>query len=403
MLLRFLIPCSLLCLGLFSCSENAPETAVMDRLTTTTWEFALENDPAKFTRQSFFLPGKYLIVKEDSVRMNNGFLNAEKSFPLRKGEPSDSSTISIQLTPTPLGGLEVSRYIKDSLINTAIFYPLTGAKTVPHSRLVGQSYWVGNQEEERFRVYFGNDPKLVDSRKITNYFVVSSPEAEHGKSFLSGRAGGWYNSTYWPRLLYNTYYFDTHTHYFSREPTTIRQDETGQLFAVTYKKAVGRYEEVKLRMEVIPRVVPKEVDLTAFTDLLNYGQHTVDQDYPAPDSAYVSYANADDFTRFGLTRREFLDIEFNYSPLDASYNTFVKKRQLAGGRWLLSPDGNNLIHQTSDGKTRAVVPILSYDGNSIELRLPLAVQTRQPRGVKLTSYAHVDLHVRVEKVGTATK
>ena len=388
---------------LISCTTTDPVQEASDRLTTTTWEFALENNPAEFHHQSFFGPGHKLKIKGDSVRINNGFLNREHSYPVQ-GKVSTDATISVGYKPTPLGGLKVSKYENDSLVRTAIFYPETGVKKVPHEQLSGKTYRVTNAEGETFRVYFGEDPKLLSPWPTTSYFVAGNLRAEQHKSYLSeGISYGSHNDDYAPRPLFESYYLRSSTPILSRKSTSIIRTPEGKLLVSSIAAGKDRYEEERFVMEQLPSIIPEAIDMTAFTDLLNYGKLTIDNSYPAPDSARVSYAYAEDFARFGLSSEELPDLEFNYSPLDGSYHTFVNRRKVAEGQWMLSPDRNNLIHLNQQGFHREVLPILAYSDTSITFRLPLLIQTREPRGVKLTSYASVDALIAVEKLPRVTK
>ena len=74
----------------------------------------------------------------------------------------------------------------------------------------------------------------------------------------------------------------------------------------------------------------------------------------------------------------------------------ARDRLIMSGKWELSPDRNYMVTLNKEGGKFLHFPILAYTDEFMEFRLPLKVKTREPRGVKLESYAILDAFVRVE-------
>lgn len=390
-----------------SCGKASEQQNFEDRLTASTWEFSLENQPASGRNSFFFRPGVSLTTDGDTVHLNNGFHFRDQTFLVRSPDRVTDETLSIELKETPLGGLQVSLFQEDTLSQTAVFYPATGENQhVPFSELLGKTFRITAANGEDFRIYFGDDPKLVMGfRNTSQYYVSGEGETEEKYSYLNPSSGNnWYNRGFRPMPLNGgSFALGSTQLYRTNCIFSIKKSGKGDLYANSIMVVNGTYVKERLSVELIPSIVPADVDLAAFTDLLNYGEIKVDQSYPAPDSADVSYAYQESFDRWGLGYNELDQLEFNYSPLDDSFNTFVNRRKLKGGTWELTPDHNYIIHLGEDGEHRELIPIIAYNENAIELRIPLSIQTREPRGVKLLSYCQVDAHVRIERPEVATK
>lgn len=407
MIFRFIVPL-LTCSLLFSCSQDeAPSLSFADRLATTTWEFSLENTPATSGDRFFFRPGVTLTTDGDTARLTNGFFQQEMSYPVRgtSGDTLGGTTVGWQ--ETPLGGLMVGRYEKDSLVAKALFYPATNESAdLEWAELIGKTYRVYPDTGAPFRVYFGEDNNLRGALGRTGYYYLVGEEYQNEpRSVISASSNRYYAREFYP-IPFNSmrYYSGAQHHFMSNENLTVRRLPDGKIEISTVGDKGEAYQVNRGRMKLLPSIIPDSVDLQTFTDLLNYGDLTVDTSYPAPDSAKVKYAYEEDFPRWGgVHLREVPDLEFNYSPLDGSFNTFVRQRKIEGGRWQFSPDRNYLIHLGKEDRHQKLVPIISYDAEGLALRIPLSIQTREPRGVKLLSYCKVDAYVAVKHPELATK
>lgn len=399
-----LISCTLL---IASCAEETPPLSFADRLTSTTWEFSLENKPPGYGDRFFFRPGVSLTTDGDTARLTNGFYHDQMKYVVRGSTHDTLGQTAIDFEETPLGGLMVSRYEKDSLVTQALFYPVTGEDTnLELEELAGKTYRIYPDNAPSERLYFGKGKWSRGSRKLDTYYYLSGPEhQDEQKTVLSASSSRYYDLSFSPVPINSSqFYMGNQESFLKNGNFSARRLADGSLEVSTVENDGKAYTVRKARMELIPSIIPDSVDLQAFTDLINYGDLYIDTSHPAPDSALVRYAYEEDFPRWGgLTLQELPYFEFNYSPLDGSFNTFVRNRKLDGGRWEFSPDRNYIIHLGEENRHQQLIPIISYDASGMELRIPLSLQTREPRGVKLLSYCKVDAFVKVQYPDFATK
>jgi hypothetical protein len=241
---------------------------------------------------------------------------------------------------------------------------------------------------------------MIFDRKLKEYFVSSREHIFLPKTRVNG--GGvslQYNSSFNPSpLLGGQFYFPMGRRItgFNRTQYMFEQAPDGQILIVYIMRVKDRFVLTKMPLDPVDSAIPSSVSEEAFAARISMGKVVVDQSYPRIDSADVSYHYTEDFyKRGGLDPIDLNSLEFSFNP-DGEYFILVQDRLVKSGKWELSPDRNYIVTLSKAGAKSQHFPILAYTDEYIDLRMPLLVKTREPRGTKLESYGILDAFVRVQ-------
>ena len=135
-----------------------------------------------------------------------------------------------------------------------------------------------------------------------------------------------------------------------------------------------------------PSLVPDSVTTADLLHLLNAGQITVSPPPPEPDSVGIQYTDLNgEGTGRLVTHEELPHTDFEFSE-DGTYALFAGDRVVQRGRWSLSKGRQFIEMRSLTTMTGAARLIEAYGPGTLTFSLPIDVQTREPRGVRFTSY-----------------
>ncbi len=399
--LNSLYPLVLLCF-LFACG-NAPSAERQDYLNQE-WVFALDNPEGSPFLMDPLSVGDVASFRGDTVILNNHFTGLENKLKLVV-DPTVLDSNKQAITAEQVGeNLNLTLYLHDSLITSAIFEPNDSPLTVaPPSEYLGKTFLFNDAENGSSRIYFGNDPKLKRTKDIKDYYVISDGNTEDPVSFRRNGNGSDARSVlggFSPIPMRGSFlflFFGRKKGSLGARPFVVNKDEEGNLSAHYVVETNGAYAPVEVELTPIVSIIPETVSLETISRQLNEGRLTVDTSYPPADTFGVSFAYEESFLKKGgIHYRDLPGLEINFNP-DGEYFLFSGDRLLEHRNWQLSPDRNYLILINKDGSFFNHLPILKYTDESIEFRLPLSISTREPKGVELTSYVKVDAYIQVKK------
>ncbi|WP_420459556.1 hypothetical protein [Neolewinella sp.] len=135
-----------------------------------------------------------------------------------------------------------------------------------------------------------------------------------------------------------------------------------------------------------PSLVPDSVPTANLLHLLNAGQITVSSPPPEPDSIGIQYVDLNgEGTGRLVTHGELPHIDFEFTD-DGRYTLFSGDRVVQRGRWSFSK-GRQFIAMRSPSTMFSTARLIeAYGPGTLTFSLPIDVQTKEPRGVRLTSY-----------------
>ncbi len=135
-----------------------------------------------------------------------------------------------------------------------------------------------------------------------------------------------------------------------------------------------------------PSLIPDSVPTADLLHILNAGQITVSPPPPEPDSVGIQYTDLNgEGTGRLVTHEELPYIDFEFSE-DGTYALFAGDRVVQRGRWSLSKGRQFIEMRSLTTMTGSARLIEAYGPGMLTFSLPIDVQTREPRGVRLTSY-----------------
>ena len=165
----------------------------------------------------------------------------------------------------------------------------------------------------------------------------------------------------------------------------ISESPSGQVQAHILRGQENRVEGPVLARPY-PSLVPDSVPTADLLHLLNEGQITVSPPTPEPDSVGIQYVDLNgEGTGRLVTHGELPHIDFEFSE-DGAYALFAGDRVVQRGRWSLSKGRQFIEMRSLTTMSRAARLIEDYGPGTLTFSLPIDVQTREPRGVRLTSY-----------------
>ncbi|MEO0734898.1 MAG: hypothetical protein AAFZ52_18820, partial [Bacteroidota bacterium] len=348
-------------------------------------------------------PGSRLRISVDSVSLTPPLMDPIKQRLITPEELSDSSGRAIALDLLASDHLLVKTYFNDSLFTTREFVPLdTSARAVPWSELAGFTYHVAKTGFDSSRVYFGYAEKMIFRPEGGHYLLAGGPaqQAPISKVIAGDGSGGLFHAhEFLPRPLEGKMILlgKKEKGALGKEPFTVYRDQAGTLTATYVTPEKDRYQRHAVPLVPFHSGVNATTSLEEFAARISTGKLTVDTSYPPADSADVRYYFDEAQERKGGIPFDELDqLILDFNP-NGEYYILVGKRLIRNGRWRLSPDNNYLITLGKDELEYLHYPILRYDEEVVELRMPLLVGTREPRGVELISYVVLDAFVRIER------
>jgi len=390
----------LLCL-LFACG-NKPIAERQDYLDQE-WAFALDNPvESRFLMRQLSV-GDVARFRGDTVILNNHFTGLENKLQL-VADPTVLDSNELAVIAERVGeNLNLTLYLHDSLVTSAIFEPNDSPLTEANpSEYLGKTFLFNDAENGSSRIYFGNDPKLKMTKGIKDYYVISDGDTESPVSFRRNGNGSDARSAlggFSPIPMRGSFlflFFGKKKESLGARPFVVNKDEEGNLSAHYVVETNGVYASREVELTPIVSVIPETVSLEILSRRLNEGRLTVDTSYPPADTSGVGFSYEEDFLKRGLFYRELPELEINFNA-DGEYFLFSGDRLLEHRNWQLSPDRNYLILIGKDGSLHKHLPILKYTDESIEFRMPLSISTRKPKGVELTSYVKVDAYIQIKK------
>jgi len=390
----------LLCL-LFACG-NKPIAERQDYLDQE-WAFALDNPVESRFLMHQLSVGDVARFRGDTVILNNHFTGLENKLQL-VADPTVLDSNELAVIAERVGeNLNLTLYLHDSLVTSAIFEPNDSPLTEANpSEYLGKTFLFNDAENGSSRIYFGNDPKLKMTKGIKDYYVISDGDTESPVSFRRNGNGSDARSAlggFSPIPMRGSFlflFFGKKKESLGARPFVVNKDEEGNLSAHYVVETNGVYASREVELTPIVSVIPETVSLEILSRRLNEGRLTVDTSYPPADTSGVGFSYEEDFLKRGLFYRELPELEINFNA-DGEYFLFSGDRLLEHRNWQLSPDRNYLILIGKDGSLHKHLPILKYTDESIEFRMPLSISTRKPKGVELTSYVKVDAYIQIKK------
>lgn len=318
--------------------------------------------------------------------------------------PGNRDTMPYSMTVTEADNqLQLKLFLKDSLIKSGLFEEfLTADEAVDPIALAGQTFLFYNESVDSCRIYIGHDPNLSFSRGSKSYFVMGDKSMYQPASKIldgnyKGVRGIW--DAFSPRPIDQSMFYRFYGEKgpgLGSSPFELRRNAEGQISAHYIVNQNGTTSERSVDLDPLPSAIPADVSLAEISGRLINGRLEVDLSYPPADSADVEYAYEDRFLRWGVYPEDINMLEINFNP-DGEYFLFAGDRLLAQRKWELSPDRNYIILVEEDGAYGKHFPIIKYTDKSIDLRIPLNIRTREPRGVELTSYVEVDTYLSIRQ------
>lgn len=398
--MRLPLICLFATLFIFACGPGPDKPGFQP--TDLEWEFSLTNPIDTGKRQPQFTGGDRFRIDGDTLLLQNEFTSMERKRLYVSAENVVDSVFSLVLEPQQDSSLLVKAWYQGSPKGEWLFEPAQQRYLpVPEGALTGKTFRFRFPDTDTLQVYFGHDEHLVMGMGEKEYFIAEREFTRINKSKVKGNgSSGWFSSYYTPQPLRgNRFYFrmSQDEYQFGRYQYSFGMDEDGRLVVSYLSKGAERYERQELPLLPVASIVPDSVSTAAFCERISTGKVRVDMTYPPADSSDVEYSYEEDYAKQGgLEIKDLNDLELSFNP-DGEYFLLARNRLFQSGKWEFSPDRNYLITLGRDGGKWYHLPILACTDDYIDLRLPLMVKTREPRGTKLESYCLLDAYVRVER------
>ena len=170
-----------------------------------------------------------------------------------------------------------------------------------------------------------------------------------------------------------------------RDRLLVSESPSGQVQAHILRGQENRVEG-PVFARPYPSPIPDSVATADLLHLLNAGQITVSPPPPEPDSVGIQYTDLNgEGTGRLVTHEELPYIDFEFSE-DGTYALFAGDRVVQRGRWSFSKGRQFIEMRSLTTMTGSARLIEAYGPGTLTFSLPIDVQTRKPRGVRLTSY-----------------
>lgn len=341
--------------------------------------------------------------RNDSLLLQNRFTGRKYALPVNSS-PAYRDTMPSSVTVTVVNDqLLLKLFLKDSLVRSGLFEEFIQAgEVVDPIDLAGQTFLFNDGSGDSCRIYIGHDPNLGFSRGSKSYFVMGDKSMNQPVSkVLDGNYTGIRGvlDAFSPRPINQIMFYRVSAVAkagLGSSPFELRRNSVGQISAHYVVNQQGMASERSVDLSPLPSVIPEELSLEKISERLINGRLEVDLSYPPADSVDVEYAYENSFLKWGVYPEDISTLEINFNP-DGEYLLFAGDRLLEQHKWQLSPDRNYIILVEEDGAFAKHLPVLNYTEESIDLRIPLDIRTRQPRGVELTSYVEVDTYLSIKK------
>ncbi|WP_020569127.1 hypothetical protein [Neolewinella persica] len=398
--MRITLLCFFVFFSILGCSDSTAPDLLVPADHEWTLDLNTRVDTTKYI-ETFNL-GDRLSIVEDTLMITNDFGGWLRKIRLFERAAIPDTTFGFVLEPQPDSTLTISHYYRDSLKKKWHFLLAKESLTeIPEGGLSGKTFRFKFPDSDSLRVYIGYDENMAFGRGVKEYFVSGREHTFIPKTKVSG--GGihlWYNSSFSPSPLRGgQFYFPMGQRItgFNRFRYRFKQELGGQVVVSYLRRVKDRHVLTDMPLDPVRSVIPPKVTIDEFAERISTGKVVVDQSYPRVDSADVKYSYTEDYySKDGLDPIDLNYLEFSFSP-GGEYFVIARDRVIMNGNWELSPDRNYIITLNKDGAKFLHFPILAYTDAFIDLRLPLKVKTREPRGVKLESYCILDAFVRVER------
>lgn len=180
-----------------------------------------------------------------------------------------------------------------------------------------------------------------------------------------------------------------------RDQLMLSNSEAGRLQGHLLRESENRVEG-PIYPEELPSVIPDSVPTNNLINILNTGRITVTPPPPEPDSIGIEYANLNGEGDSKLITHAELDrLDFEFSE-DGGYTLFAGNRMLQRGKWKFS-EGRQLIQVISGASMHDDAQLIeAYAPGMLTFSLPIQLQTREPKGVRLTSFYTPRVQVKFE-------
>jgi hypothetical protein len=396
-------------LSLMICCTPSAEKSVVD-ITEGEWVFSLANLVPERRKYDWFSPGDRLTVTADSLTHNDWYDNQPDVMP-RLAEGTRPDTVTGFTAEAGFGStLRVAHFKGDSLLREWIFErPRAVYDTLPYGALTGKSYFFKYPDSDTMRAYFGVAENIFRVRRKdteVEYFNSTQPYSNSRRSVINKGRHYWsYPIEYTPTGLRHRklfYFLNSGTQGFDRYRLAMRRKRDGTPVGVWYDQQGGKYQKGELELTLAPSIAPPGMGEQAFAEFVNTGIIKIDDTYPRVDSADVSYNYQDRYySQEGLEYSELTELEITFQP-GGDFVLFVRGRPVKISKWRLTPDGSFVELLGEKGEPTDAYPIVVWTDEYIDLRMPLKVKTREPRGVELESYCVIDAYVHIKKAAAAT-
>lgn len=380
-----------------------PDSSDVDRpYLKKQWQYAPDGPSSPVYFRDPITTGNVATFRNDSVLLQNRFTGWKYVLPLASS-PENRDTMPYSVTVTEVDNqLQLKFFLRDSLIKSGLFEEfITANEVVDPIDLAGQTFLFNNGSGDSCRIYIGYDPNLSFSRGSKSYFVMGDKSMNQPASKIldgnyTGIRGIW--DAFSPRPIDQVMFYrfsGAEEPGLGSSPFELRRNAEGQISAHYVVNQKGTTSERSVDLNPLASAIPADVSLAEISGRLINGRLEVDLSYPPADSADVEYAYEDRFLRWGVYPEDINTLEINFNP-DGEYFLFAGDRLLAQRKWELSPDRNFIVLVKEDGAYGKHFPIINYTDESIDLRIPLNIRTREPRGVELTSYVEVDAYLSIK-------
>lgn len=400
----------------FACGEK--DATAFDP-TGQEWEFSLSNPPPVVLdtnlplnlqktprwRHEIFSPGDVLRVVGDSILVENelkaSFFGRSRKFLLLSAEEIPDTLAGFRLSQGVGTSLSAAFFMGDSLLSEWLFEKKREIyQDIAFGELDGQTFRCAFPDGDTMQVYFGTSVRAYgrDEGKKYEYFISEKPDFLDERSYIEPDG-----FRYWGSRMSNMRNDDMRFRMaregFSSKPYHYGRDKDGTVVASYIEITDEKYNRIDMPLVPVPARFASGAAEADFADRINSGVVRADNTYPPIDSADVSYQYQEDYK--GIEYDELSELEFSAEP-GGEFIAVVRDRLLMNRQWKLSPDGHYLITMGKNGVPNGHYPILAYTDEHIDLRIPFTVKTREPRGVKLESYAGIDVFIRIARRTNAT-
>lgn len=148
------------------------------------------------------------------------------------------------------------------------------------------------------------------------------------------------------------------------------------------------------RLEPYPSPLPPGTTAADLLPLLTLSRLEMGTVPPEPDSVGIEYLDPEPNRPDPVLRyAELADLDIAFDE-NGTFTYFAGDRMVAGGGWELSRDGNFLIMNPSGYHRGGPMLIEGYSEGELRVPVPLNVQTRKPRGVRIRSYFRPEVSIR---------